>query len=143
MAYAHRVIVNGQVSRRCRLAGSELVVDVVPYVGVDAADMSELDAATIESGPQCGSSLERHDAATKQTVVVRWFAGLTVTVLAVAGPYVLVESNPGVTSWLVDTRTGAAASIQSGGSPATGNGILAYSAYPVVLHVDELPQLAR
>jgi DNA-directed RNA polymerase specialized sigma24 family protein len=45
VAYAHRVIVNGQLSRRRRLAGSEVVVDVVPDVGVDAADMSEQDAA--------------------------------------------------------------------------------------------------
>jgi RNA polymerase sigma-70 factor (sigma-E family) len=45
VAYAHRVIVNTQVSRRRRLAGSEVVVDMVPDVGVDAADVSEQDAA--------------------------------------------------------------------------------------------------
>jgi RNA polymerase sigma-70 factor (sigma-E family) len=45
VAYARRVIVNGQVSRRRRLAASEVVTDVVPEVGVDAADVSEQDAA--------------------------------------------------------------------------------------------------
>jgi RNA polymerase sigma-70 factor (sigma-E family) len=45
VAYAHRVIVNGQVSRGRRLAGSEVVVQMVPDVGVDAADLSEQDAA--------------------------------------------------------------------------------------------------
>jgi RNA polymerase sigma factor (sigma-70 family) len=45
VAYAHRVIVNNQVSRRRRLAGSEVVVDTVPDIGVDAADLSEQDAA--------------------------------------------------------------------------------------------------
>lgn len=45
VAYARRVIVNGQASRRRRLAGSEVVVDMVPEVGVDAADVSEQDAA--------------------------------------------------------------------------------------------------
>ena len=44
VAYAHRVIVNGQASRRRRLAGSELVVDMVPDVGVNAPDVSEQDA---------------------------------------------------------------------------------------------------
>jgi RNA polymerase sigma factor (sigma-70 family) len=39
------VIVNSQLSRRRRLAGSELVVEMVPEVGVDAADVSEQDAA--------------------------------------------------------------------------------------------------
>jgi RNA polymerase sigma-70 factor (sigma-E family) len=45
VAYARRVIVNGQVSRRRRLAASEVVTDVVPEVGVDGADVSEQDAA--------------------------------------------------------------------------------------------------
>jgi len=45
VAYARRVIVNGQVSRRRRRAASEVVTDVVPEVGVDAADVSEQDAA--------------------------------------------------------------------------------------------------
>lgn len=45
VAYARRVSVNGQVSRRRRLAAFEVVTDVVPEVGVDAADVSEQDAA--------------------------------------------------------------------------------------------------
>ena len=45
VAYAHRMIVNGQVSRNRRRAGSEVVVDMVPDVGVDLADVSEHDAA--------------------------------------------------------------------------------------------------
>jgi RNA polymerase sigma-70 factor (sigma-E family) len=44
VAYARRVIVNGHVSRKRRRAGSEVVVEMVPDVGVDAADLSEQDA---------------------------------------------------------------------------------------------------
>jgi hypothetical protein len=90
-----------------------------------------------------GSSIAWHNATTKQSVVVRWFPGLKVTVLAVAGPYVLVDSgNSGASTWLIDTRTGAAASFQSSAAVASGNGIFAYSADSVVvLHVDQLPQL--
>ncbi len=85
-----------------------------------------------------------YSTATKQTVVVRWFPGLDVTVRAVAGPYVLIESGQlGASGWLIDTRTGAAASFQSTSSVASGNGVLAYSAEStVVLHVDQLPRLA-
>ena len=90
-----------------------------------------------------GSSIAWHNTATKQSVLVRWFPGLKVTVLAVAGPYVLVDSGiRSASTWLIDTRTGAAASFESSGRVASGNGILAYSADPVVvLHVDQLPQL--
>ena len=45
VAYAHRVIVNGQLSQKRRRSSSEVVVDMVPDVGVDAADVSEQDAA--------------------------------------------------------------------------------------------------
>ncbi len=45
VAYARRVIVNGQTSRMRRLAGSEVVVDSVPDTGIDATDLSEQDAA--------------------------------------------------------------------------------------------------
>jgi len=92
------------------------------------------------------SSITWHDTATKQTVMVRWLPRFQVTVVAVAGPYVLINSeyNQHRSSRLIDTRTGAAATVpfQSSGSVASGNGILAYSAAPVVvLHVDQLPPL--
>jgi hypothetical protein len=90
-----------------------------------------------------GSSIAWHNTATKQTVMVRWFPRFQVTVLAVAGPYVLVDSGiRSASTWLIDTRTGAAASFQSSTDVASGNGIFAYSAASVVvLHVDQLPQL--
>jgi len=45
VAYARRVIANGQASRRRRLAGSEVVVDTVPDASVNPMDTSEQDAA--------------------------------------------------------------------------------------------------
>lgn len=91
-----------------------------------------------------GSSITWHNTATKQTVIVRWFPRFQVTVVAVAGPYVLINSeyNQNRSSQLIDTRTGAAAS-SPGAAPATsGNGVLALSNNPVVvLHVDQLPPL--
>lgn len=92
-----------------------------------------------------GSGIAWHDAATAQTVVVQGFPGpgLTVRVLAVVGPYVLIETgNGGPSDWLIDTRTGAAASFQSGGAVAAGSKVLAYSgSAAVILHVDRLPEL--
>jgi len=92
-----------------------------------------------------GTSIGWHDAATKQTVLVRWFPAFQVTVLAVAGPYVLITSDRaggGQSDWLIDTRTGAAESAVSSDVVASGNGILAYSLNPlVVVHIDQLPQL--
>ena len=91
------------------------------------------------------SGIAWYSTATKETVVVQGFPGpgLEVTVLAVAGPYVLLDAgNHGPSGWLIDTRTGAAASFQAPGSVASGGGILAYTAESaVVLHVDQLPQL--
>jgi hypothetical protein len=93
-----------------------------------------------------GSSIVWHNAATKQTVVVRWFPRFDLTVLGVAGPYVLITTdlnNNGRTGWLIDTRTGAAASSQWSVLVAQGNSILAYSDAPVVgMHLDQLPQLS-
>ena len=45
VAYARRVIANGQASRRRRLASSEVVVDTVPDTSVNPMDTSEQDAA--------------------------------------------------------------------------------------------------
>jgi hypothetical protein len=64
---------------------------------------------------------------------VRWFPRFEVTVLAVAGPYVLIDSeweNHGKSSWLIDIHTGAATSLESsapwhrttGSSPTTTEG---------------------
>jgi hypothetical protein len=74
-----------------------------------------------------GTSIGWYSAATKQDVVVRWFPGFQVAVLAVAGPYVLITSDraSGATGWLIDTRTGAAASALTSDVGASGNGILA------------------
>ncbi|HKF33751.1 MAG TPA: hypothetical protein VKB37_15430 [Jatrophihabitantaceae bacterium] len=48
----------------------------------------------------------------------------------------------GATTWLIDTRTGAATSAPSSVLVASGNSILGYSANPVVvLHLDQLPPL--
>jgi hypothetical protein len=93
-----------------------------------------------------GSSITWHNTATKRTVMVRWFPRFQVTVVAVAGPYVLINSeyNQSRSSRLIDTRTGAAATVpfQSSGSVASGNGVLALSENPlVVLHVDQLPPI--
>jgi hypothetical protein len=91
-----------------------------------------------------GGDITWYSTATKQTVVVHWFPGLDVTVQAVAGPFVLIESgSQGASGWLIDTRTGAAASFQSQTFVASGNGIFAFAAEGiVVLHIDRLPQLA-
>jgi hypothetical protein len=95
---------------------------------------------------QSGSGITWHNVATKQTVVLRWFPGFKVTVLAVAGPYVEVISRLRETnSWLIDTRTGAATSSVALLNVASANGVLAFAttAAPVFfLHVDQLPQLA-
>jgi hypothetical protein len=91
-----------------------------------------------------GSSITWHNTATKQTVMVRWFPRFQVTVVAVAGPYVLINSeyNQNRSSRLIDTRTGAAASSPGAGPATSGNGVLALSDNPVVvLHVDQLPPL--
>ena len=45
VAYARRVIANGQTKRMRRMAGSEVVLNAVPDTGVDATDLSEQDAA--------------------------------------------------------------------------------------------------
>lgn len=86
-----------------------------------------------------------HDTATKQTVVVRGFPGrgLRVDVLAVSGPYVLIAAgNDGTSNWLIDIRTGAAASFDGTIGNATGDGVLAYTSHgTVILHTDRLPSL--
>jgi RNA polymerase sigma-70 factor (sigma-E family) len=45
VAYARRVIANGQASRMRRRASLETVVDAFPDVGVEGTDLSEQDAA--------------------------------------------------------------------------------------------------
>jgi len=45
VAYARRVIANGQASRMRRMASTETITDTVPDAGVDASDLSEQDAA--------------------------------------------------------------------------------------------------
>jgi hypothetical protein len=92
-----------------------------------------------------GGSIVWHNVATKQTVVVRWFPRFGVTVLDVAGPFVLMSTdfNRSTSTWLIDTRTGAAASSPASVLVASGNSVLAYSDGPVVvLHLDQLPPLA-
>jgi RNA polymerase sigma-70 factor (sigma-E family) len=45
VAYARRVIANGQTSRMRRRSSTETVIDELPDIGVDGADVSEQDAA--------------------------------------------------------------------------------------------------
>lgn len=45
VAYARRVIANGQASRMRRMSSAEAVVDELPDTGVDGADPAEQDAA--------------------------------------------------------------------------------------------------
>ncbi|HEY3630279.1 MAG TPA: SigE family RNA polymerase sigma factor [Jatrophihabitantaceae bacterium] len=45
VAYARKVIANGQTSRMRRMASAETVLDELPDAGVDGADLSEQDAA--------------------------------------------------------------------------------------------------
>lgn len=45
VAYARRVIANGQATRMRRRSSLETVVDAIPDVGVDGTDLSEQDAA--------------------------------------------------------------------------------------------------
>jgi hypothetical protein len=92
-----------------------------------------------------GASIVWHSPATKHTVVVRWFPRFEITVLGVAGPFVQVRTglNGSYSTWLIDTRTGAATSSPAAVLVASSNGILGYSDAPViVLHLDQLPQLS-
>jgi hypothetical protein len=92
-----------------------------------------------------GNGIAWYSPAAKQTVVLAGFpgAGIKATVRAVSGPCVLVDAGSAPTfTWIIDTRTGAAAETEYAEAIVSGNGVLAYSSSrAVILRVDRLPGL--